>query len=518
MKRREKRTCPVCDSPIDPSTKVCPYCQTDLSLFDFDSDEELDIEDIVIDDEKSIDDILASIVGEKPTEEKEILEEIKDLGKNETRINEEKPTEEKGEEGVFECPVCGTMVSADATVCPGCGAEFAEEAQFECPVCGAIVDADATKCPECGVEFEGGEEVAPETAEEQGEVPEEAPSKEAEPAVVSTEEEFQKGEATLVRESEVEEEALEEEAPPEEEVATKEVVPEEAVEEMVVEPEHELTVFERVTSKRKARVQEEEALDTRGLYKKLPMLVSEVKPMLISAKKLGIDIGKSRQLINDAIVAGKKRDIGEAVDLVRLAKKELEDSFVLQLSESIEFFRAEVREAKKVGIDLSAVEEKIESSILSLENEDFEGSIRDLQLAKKEFETAAGGLQEVKEELQRTENLVEDARIFGIDVEEATHLLQEGKSAFERKEWDVAKLFARQSREKLIEKIPSRLREEMKRARDTLLELKVRGGDLRKPIIILKRASSAMKERKYVEALKLVKLFRKEIKNIKTGG
>src|SRR5205809_7540726 len=55
----------------------------------------------------------------------------------------------------FLCPVCETLVSADATVCPSCGAEFSEgeSTEYECPVCKTSVPADADVCPNCGVRF-----------------------------------------------------------------------------------------------------------------------------------------------------------------------------------------------------------------------------------------------------------------------------------------------------------------------------------------------------------------------------
>jgi hypothetical protein len=100
---------------------------------------------------------------------------------------------------------------------------------------------------------------------------------------------------------------------------------------------------------------------------------------------------------------------------------------------------------------------------------------------------------------------------------EAEHLRKEGAAALQRKEWDVASLFAKQSREKLVEKLPAKLVEEVKRARDLLLELKVRGGDLKRPIQILKKASMTLKEERYVDALRLLKVFRKEIRDMQSG-
>jgi len=39
--RGETRVCPVCDSKIEWDAKRCSSCQTDLSLFDIDADEDL---------------------------------------------------------------------------------------------------------------------------------------------------------------------------------------------------------------------------------------------------------------------------------------------------------------------------------------------------------------------------------------------------------------------------------------------------------------------------------------------
>lgn len=486
MASGEKRTCPVCDALIGPTAKICPSCHTDLTLFDFDSEPGLDLDKIKINDEKSIDQILANIVSEEKREGGDLLEDIKSLGKNDTVVKE--VAEEVVE---FECPVCGASVASDATICSGCGAEFVEEAaaEFECPVCKASVSAEADSCPSCGVEFEAEEEAVPEP----------------EPEVVPERRDFEEGEAVLI--PELQPEDVTEKMEPQPEIKVPERMEIEA-------PVPEISVLERARAKRETRQipEIEEDVDVRTLYKNLPKLVNEVKPMLISAKKLGIDITESRKLISDAIAAGKRRDIRRAVNLVKQSKMDLEDAFLEQIAESIETFREEVREAKELGAEVEKVEDIVESSILSLENEDFEGSIKDLQSAKKEFEKAGAGLTTAKDSLKETGQLISDAAVFDIDISEAEHLYKEGASALERREWDVASLFAKQSREKLIEKLPGKLTEEIRKARDTLLELKVRGGDLKRPIQILKKASTTLKDERYVDSLKLLKVFKKEIR------
>jgi len=54
------------------------------------------------------------------------------------------------EEGVdFCCPICGTQVSEDNTVCPYCGEIFDCYRLINCPVCGIVIDEDTEVC-ECG--------------------------------------------------------------------------------------------------------------------------------------------------------------------------------------------------------------------------------------------------------------------------------------------------------------------------------------------------------------------------------
>src|SRR5207249_8550165 len=49
--------------------------------------------------------------------------------------------------------------------------------------------------------------------------------------------------------------------------------------------------------------------DRKLLYRELPKLVNEVKPLLVSAKRIGLEIDEGKRIINDAIQAGKGRDI-----------------------------------------------------------------------------------------------------------------------------------------------------------------------------------------------------------------
>jgi len=85
-------------------------------------------------------------------------------------------------------------------------------------------------------------------------------------------------------------------------------------------------------------------------------LVNEVKPMLLTARKVGVDIEEPKRLINDAIAAGKRRDIDRAVALVSQSKVSLERSFAGQIAARVDSLLGDLEKAKAGGSEVAPVE------------------------------------------------------------------------------------------------------------------------------------------------------------------
>ena len=62
--------------------------------------------------------------------------------------------------------------------------------------------------------------------------------------------------------------------------------------------------------------------------------------------------------------------------------------------------------------------------------------------------------------------------------------------------------------------LPDFLNDEMKRARNKLLDLKMRGGDLTRPIGLLKQASIHLKREEYADGMRFVRQFRRETERL----
>jgi len=121
LAKDSKRPCPVCDSEVPQGKDRCPVCKADLNLFE----EGIDLDEEV--SEESIEKVMGLVLDEE--DEEELIGDLEELGLSEEDILEESEDESFF---TFECPICESEVSDDASKCPECGVVFeAEEEEDE---------------------------------------------------------------------------------------------------------------------------------------------------------------------------------------------------------------------------------------------------------------------------------------------------------------------------------------------------------------------------------------------------
>jgi len=462
---------------------VCPSCQTDLTLFDLAGGPQEPVE-VPVRDGRSIDEILASIMDGKE-DHREIIESLKSVARNSPEAGETaaasdsasivSTARELGEK--FLCPVCETLVAADATVCPGCGAEFSEGAatEYECPVCKASVPADAEQCPNCGVRFADDSSTA-------------APPQPA-PAVPRSMEVPAAGRSPALTTV-----AL---APPSAKPARS-------------------PLQGRLDALRETRKEAERRIptgDRKLLYRELPKLVNEVKPLLVSAKRIGLEIDEGKRIINDAIQAGKGRDIERAVTLIADARRALDIAFVDFIGKGIERFVQEIRAAKgEAGVGL--VTPGLLEAVGRMEAGDYDGAWDTYQIVLDRFESEAKDFHDARKTIEEGDRLAHEVRAMGMDVSTSERLLRQARESLERRDVEAATRIGQQASERLKRDVPDFVQEEMRKARSQLLDLKLKGNDLAKPIGILKESSALVKREAWAEALRQIRDFYKEIQRL----
>lgn len=382
-------------------------------------------------------------------------------------------------EGQFLCPVCDTVVQENDKVCPGCGAEFSEgeSTEYECPVCKAAVPADAATCPSCGVEFAYEGETAGSPAEAAPE-----PPREPQPLPAAT--------ATVA--------AAKPTPPPAREAPAAKA--------------SRAQIASRVSALRytvrSAQVELPHG-DIKLMARELPKLVNDVKPLLLSAKRIGLDIEEGKRLINEAVQAGKRRDIERAVKLIADARRSLDAAFVNFIGGRLETFVGEVEKAQRGAP--SAVDGKLEGAVQRLETADYDGAWDEFQAASEAFRSQSREYSETRSILDGDARILGEVRDLGMNVSDVERLTKESLAALDRRDLMRAVKLAKESHDRLVHDVPSFVDDQMKRARDQLLELKVRGIDLSRPVGYLKEASARAKDRQWDEALRYLREFRKEV-------
>src|SRR3989442_3504054 len=170
--------------------------------------------------------------------------------------------------------------------------------------------------------------------------------------------------------------------------------------------------------------------DRKLLYRDLRKLVNEVKPLLVSAKRIGLEIDEGKRIINDAIQAGKGRDIERAVMLIADARRTLDVAFVDFIGGQIDAFLQELRAAKG-DAGVQAATPKLQEAVGRLEAGDYDAAWDRLQLALGTFQTDAKDFHEARQMIDGGDRLAREARAMRMDLRDAERLLRLGPESLE---------------------------------------------------------------------------------------
>jgi len=241
--------------------------------------------------------------------------------------------------------------------------------------------------------------------------------------------------------------------------------------------------------------------------------VNEVKPLLVSAKRIGLEIDDGKRIINDAIQAGKGRDIERAVTLIADARRTLDVAFVDFIGGQIDTFLQEMRAAKG-DAGVQAATPKLLEAVSRLEAGDYDAAWDRFQSTLGTFQTEAKDFHEARTVIDGGDRLAREARAMGMDLRDAERLLRQGRESLDRRDVTGALRLGRQAQERMKRDVPAFVQEEMRKARNELLDLKVRGNDLSRPIGILKDASAMVKQESWGDALRQIREFHKAVKSL----
>ncbi|MEM2838708.1 MAG: zinc ribbon domain-containing protein [Thermoplasmata archaeon] len=533
------RLCPICDSPIEAGAKKCSFCGTDLTMFEEEAKSAKRQEGRLIREEY------------QPAAQAPAAAPPKD---STPRVEPVAAPSAAEEEAIYQCPACGKNVKESDNVCPHCGAIFSEEAQFECPACHTLVNADATKCPGCGAIFVE-EEAAAQAAAPAAPAVEPKKAEPAQPptptlpatAKVGEDEEMKKIISRIKETREMEKEAPKKKPAkkgfgglfksilPRGEAAEKKEAP---AKEAPKPPEKAPTPAEAVSAKKPtapaeptkvepsaapgaATVAQEPVqkrqwpTDPREQGKELARLVAEVRALLSIAMEHSIMIDETKALLDRAITAGRERQFILALDTIAEGQAKLNNQLREYVGANMASITEEIAVAKKLGGDTSRAEIFLKEASRVAEKADYQASLVFIDKVRNELAPVTGQYNELKNSLRKFERLVKDSRVIGIDNEPLKKDYDTAKAAFDALDFAKAEGIIKKKTAEILEQIPERMTKEIEKAKQLLIEAKMKTDVGMAPqISILKSAIRNLQDKKYLEALADLKTFKKEMKKL----
>ena len=556
-----EKLCPICDSPLQPGSRKCSFCGTDLTIFDMEVEKPTpaQLEAPAPASRPSIESRVREVLStpsrpvpprEPVPEPKRVIEsaptaaslvsepepvieaEAEPVAEEEAHSAAETPVETEPHE-YFACPECGAKVEVHAKSCSGCGVMFAEEGteMFQCPACNTLVNIDSTTCPGCGAMFVESEEEAaasqepPARAQEEIEAPisevktppkpmkslapEPSEVQEAEPEPVAAEEpEEKKGRGAFgwFKKRKKESEATE---PIGERIPGLASTSEEP--ERIPEPQLET----RVQAQPPVRAMPEPVrTDAKDKGKDLARMVAEMKPILTLANEKDIDISESKRLIDEAAEAGRDRQLEKALEFVNRSRAILMRKIDDHLASVITQLREETGVAKDLGGDVSRALTYIGEIERARVAGDAEAAFVYVDKVSNELLPITGRYKEAKNRTATLKSLVADCETLILDTKEARTAIIEASKAFEENDFDRVEMMVKQATDRLYRAIPDRINEEMHAAKSQLIEAKMKNVNTTPMITILKSVRTLMKAGDYQQALREMTQFKEQMRKV----
>ncbi len=506
----DSNKCGLCGAELETGSEVCPNCGADLSLLDLDDGEGLE----AIRQSASLDDLLATVLDEpgmasskkedegksiddleldleipdepveKPKLDLKVLDETTspaELGAEATApgeapkqiepIPEVTPVSEPSvgvpmeDEGLtYECPECGAQVAENAPMCFSCGSLFTDEG-LVCPDCGAEVTAGSSQCPHCGVQFIH-EDASAETIAAGG------PSRVAE---------------------------LETPAIPEPSPRLSAPSPGQLVRAI-------LDRYETLERQPFAP-----SRDPAQLQQSLQEYVTYLRSLILLAKSVRIPTDGIQLKVADATKRARANDLEGAVRMAHSAKLALEQSLSLQIAKRLEMIQADMESQRSRGNPYPVAESLVQRAIEDLKAGRVQTAYERLERTKEDVTASSGGLTDARYALQTAREMVDEVAPLGLGDDRLQTFLAQGEKALQQGNWEAAARMASSVQKHATETLQDGLSGEMKRIREKVMQLKIQGRDVSRPISLLKQAGASIKKKSYEDAMRYLNLIKQDI-------
>lgn len=156
------------------------------------------------------------------------------------------------------------------------------------------------------------------------------------------------------------------------------------------------TLMERLTGIR-ARNSPVFVSEGREMSEVLVRLVNEMKPLLVAAKRAGLNVPEIRRLVSEA-TAGRQGDLGHRVRLVEDMKATLEAALVERIAEELQTLLVDIERTKAETIQVHAAELTAAEGVALLDTGNYAAALDRAAKARETIRTQAAGIAQTRVE------------------------------------------------------------------------------------------------------------------------
>lgn len=194
-----------------------------------------------------------------------------------------------------------------------------------------------------------------------------------------------------------------------------------------------------------------------------------------------------------------KEDVEGAMKLAKSAFDSAERTVHEVFSELFSQAQELIMQAKEMGDDVSIFNNQVSKAKAALEEQEYEecmGTIKEvLDGAGEDIRT------QVRATIDRAEELLSAAEEFGTDMSKVRNHVERAKAQLEALKFKESLAYAKKAETEGENAISTRLQEQVRETRESIKKIRTVKEDVTVPQQLLDQAQTALKEKKYIEAL-----------------
>ncbi|MCW3135973.1 MAG: tetratricopeptide repeat protein, partial [Canidatus Methanoxibalbensis ujae] len=180
-----------------------------------------------------------------------------------------------------------------------------------------------------------------------------------------------------------------------------------------------------------------------------------VDSLLVQARNLRINTKSEEEKLNEAKHKLDKKNFSNAVKLANECKNSLERKIneykQISAKQSIDLAYSEIKEAEKLGINVSDAKDLHKKAILEFDNREYEKAIEYAERSRKDAEYKIRRYNHAKEQIEASKDIVKSIKKL-ISIPKAEELIENAESALKVGNYNNAVKFAEEAKKIALER------------------------------------------------------------------